>query len=133
MHNTVSLYSPPCLDRTLFPRRYWKKKNQVVKPLAITQDLAHTLDKKFVLAYPPPPLLQLPPLSFLLGMVQGTISDLKTTIQGIPRPPPPSDLPLPENPPPGPPRNPQEGPREEVTILVSILGKESTVPGSLGY
>ena len=65
-------------------------------PLANTLDLAHTLDEKFVLAYPPSTLPQLPPLSILLGMVYNSISEFKTILQSTPNGLPALGLPPPK-------------------------------------
>ena len=44
---------PYALDRAQFPHRKKKGKRQPAKPLESLEDLAHTVDERYVLAYPP--------------------------------------------------------------------------------
>ncbi|KAJ9054867.1 hypothetical protein DSO57_1009797 [Entomophthora muscae] len=57
----VNSLPPLALDRTLFPRRTKKTAPSPAKPLNSLNDLAHTVDERFVLAYPagPPALVAL--------------------------------------------------------------------------
>ena len=51
----VSPQAPPlALDRDFFPRRSKKLAKIPAKLLVEVGDLAHTLDERYVLAYPPP-------------------------------------------------------------------------------
>ncbi|KAJ9069911.1 hypothetical protein DSO57_1013849 [Entomophthora muscae] len=43
---------PLALDRTIFLRRTKKSGQKLAKPLNSLEDLAHTIDERFVLAYP---------------------------------------------------------------------------------
>ncbi|KAJ9073780.1 hypothetical protein DSO57_1012771 [Entomophthora muscae] len=43
---------PLALDRTIFPRHTKTSAQKPAKPLNSLEDLAHTIDERFVLAYP---------------------------------------------------------------------------------
>ncbi|KAJ9071305.1 hypothetical protein DSO57_1038232 [Entomophthora muscae] len=48
----VNSLPPLALDRTIFPRRTKKSAQKPVKPLNSLEDLAHTIDERFVMTYP---------------------------------------------------------------------------------
>ncbi|KAJ9076133.1 hypothetical protein DSO57_1029181 [Entomophthora muscae] len=48
----VKSLSPLALDRTIFPCRTKKSDQKPAKPLNSLEDLAHTINERFVLAYP---------------------------------------------------------------------------------
>ncbi|KAJ9062651.1 hypothetical protein DSO57_1008417 [Entomophthora muscae] len=48
----VKSLPPLALDRTIFPCRSKKSAQKLAKPLNSLEDLAHTIDERFVLAYP---------------------------------------------------------------------------------
>ncbi|KAJ9087854.1 hypothetical protein DSO57_1028935 [Entomophthora muscae] len=52
----VNSLPPLALDCTIFPRRTKKGPKISAKPLNYLGDLAHTVDERFVLAYPTDPL-----------------------------------------------------------------------------
>ncbi|KAJ9079743.1 hypothetical protein DSO57_1032276 [Entomophthora muscae] len=57
----VNSLPPLALDRTVFPRRTKKTAPSPAKPLNSLNDLAHTVDERFVLVYPAgPPALVAP-------------------------------------------------------------------------
>ena len=79
------------------PKKKQEEKKKVAEPLITTGDLAHTLDEKFVLAYPPNlPIPSLPSLSVLLGMVYSSISEFKTILKSTPNVFPALGLPPPK-------------------------------------
>ncbi|KAJ9054504.1 hypothetical protein DSO57_1013803, partial [Entomophthora muscae] len=57
----VNSLPPLALDRTVFPRRTKKTAQSPAKPLNSLNDLAHTVDERFVLAYPAGPLALVAP------------------------------------------------------------------------
>ena len=69
----------------------------MAKPLVNTLDLAHTLDEKFVLAYPPSTLSpHLSSLSILLGMVYSSIYEFKNILKSTSNEFPALGLPTPK-------------------------------------
>ncbi|KAJ9087820.1 hypothetical protein DSO57_1029225 [Entomophthora muscae] len=52
----VNSLPPLALDCSIFPRRTKKGSKMPAKPLNSLNDLAHTVDERFVLAYPAEPL-----------------------------------------------------------------------------
>ncbi|KAJ9057466.1 hypothetical protein DSO57_1022414 [Entomophthora muscae] len=46
------LLPPLALNRTVFPRHTKKSPQKPAKPLISLEDLAHTVDERFVVAYP---------------------------------------------------------------------------------
>ena len=57
----VNSLPPLALDQTIFPPPHQKGPKTTAKPLNSLEDLAHTVDERFVLAYPAdPPALVVP-------------------------------------------------------------------------
>ncbi|KAJ9074228.1 hypothetical protein DSO57_1008752 [Entomophthora muscae] len=54
--SSVNSLPPLALDHTIFPRHTKKGPKMLAKPLHFLEDLAHTVDERFVLAYPADPL-----------------------------------------------------------------------------
>ncbi|KAJ9075361.1 hypothetical protein DSO57_1036940 [Entomophthora muscae] len=51
-NKSVNSLSPLALDRTVFPRCTKKSPQKPAKPLNSLEDLAHTVDERFVVTYP---------------------------------------------------------------------------------